>query len=249
MIPTNNPFVILFKLATRGRPADFIEAMDALYSHAADHNNLHVLITCGDDDLTMNNPEMIEKVRQYKNAHILFGENSSKMQATNRDLDLQNQPWSNWDIIVNYADDQRFIMFGFDDHIRVTMNAHFPQMDGLLHYYEPDTGSALAVQYCAGREHFEKFGFIAHPAYKSLFWDNFYQDAAKLMCKYHYVGTHIFNHLCPAYGHHNKPKDEMFLRDQSLWSADEAVYNRHRERNFDITTTPDGKHIFTLRLV
>jgi len=248
MIPSNNPFVILFKLATRGRPGEFMEAMQSLYSNAADHNNMHVLITAGEDDPTMNNPEMIRFVKDYKNAHLIFGENSSKSQATNRDLDLKNQPWSNYDIILNYSDDQRFIMYNFDNEIRTTMNAQFPEFDGLLHYFEPDTGSALAVQYCAGRAFFEKFGFIAHPAYKSLFWDNWYQDVAKLMCKYHYVGTHIFDHLCPAYGHHNKPRDAMFDRDQNFWNEDEATYYKHKARNFDLSTDENGQLKFTLRL-
>ncbi len=248
MKPNTVPFTILFKLATKGRPSDFIEAMESLYSNAADHNNMHVLITAGEDDLTMNNPEMIERVKKYQNAHLIFGENSSKSQATNRDLDLKNQPWSNWDILVNYADDQRFITYDFDNHIRTTMNTCFPEFDGLLHYFEPDTGSALAVQYCAGRAFFDKFGFIAHPQYKSLFWDNYYMEAAKIMCKYHYVGTHIFNHLCPAYGHHNKPRDAMFDRDQGYWTHDENIYHKHMARNFDLVTDESGQIKFNLIL-
>lgn len=240
MIPTNNPFVLLFKLATRGRPADFIEAMDSLYANAADHDNMHVLITAGEDDPTMNNSEMIERVKGYKNAHLLFGENSSKTQATNRDLDLKDQPWSGWDIILNYADDQRFVMYGFDNLVRTSMNSLFPEFDGFLHLHEPDCGPALPVMYCAGRLFFDKFGFIAHPQYKSLWWDNWYADVAKLMCKYHYIGTHVFNHLCPAYAQYNKPRDEMFNRDQGLWTWDENIYKKHKARGYDITTDENG---------
>ncbi len=240
--------IILFKLATRGRRNDFFETMESIYDNVADKENMHVLITAGEDDLAMNDPEVIERVKRYKNAHLIFGENTSKSQATNRDMDLKDMPWSDWDILINTADDQRFIFYGFDDIVRNTMLQQFPNMDGFIHLFEPDAGAALAVLYCAGRKYFEMFGFIAHPAYKSLFWDNFYQDTAKLMGKYFYVPDHLFNHLCPAYTHHGKPRDEMFNRDQALWSFDEAVYYKHRDRNYDITTDVNGQFKFTLNM-
>lgn len=239
--------IILFKLATRGRPSDFFETMESIYNNVADKENMHVLITCGTDDLSMNNTDVIERVNGYKNAHLLFGENTSKSQATNRDMDLNGMPWSSWDILINTADDQRFIFYGFDDIVRLTMKQQFPNMDGFIHLYEPDAGAALAILYCAGRKFFEKFGFIAHPAYKSLFWDNFYHSAAQLMGKYYYVPDHLFNHLCPAYTHHGKPRDAQFERDQGYWSVDEAVYHKHRERNYDIANV-EGNFVFTLRL-
>ena len=209
---------------------------------------MYVLITAGEDDPEMNNPQMIERVKQYKNAFLIFGENSSKTQATNRDMDIKDREWCDWQILINTADDQRFIVPGFDDVIRQTMSHVFPECDGFLHLFEPDAGAALPVLYCAGRPFFETFGFIAHPQYKSLFWDNYYFEAAKIMCKYHYVGTHLFNHLCPAYGHHNKPRDAMFDRDQALWGYDENVYHKHRSRNFDLTTDENGKIKFNLIL-
>lgn len=232
----NTPAKILFKLATRGRPSAFFETMDSIYGNLYDTDNMYVLITAGEDDETMNNPEVIEAVSKYKNAFLLFGENTSKSQATNRDLDIKGREWCDWDIIINTADDQRFIFKGFDEIVRHEMDRAYPDMDGFLHFFEPDTGTALAVMYCAGRKYFERFGFIAHPAYKSLFWDNYYMDTAKILGRYTYVATHIFNHLCPAYGHYNKPRDAMFDRDQALWGHDEAVFHRHMARNYDLVT-------------
>jgi len=242
------PAKILFKLATRGRANDFFEAIDSIYHNVWDLKNFHILVTAGEDDYTMNNEEVKGKLRIYDHLTIIFGENSGKVQATNRDMDLKDQVWSDWDILINTADDQRFIQPGFDDFIRVTMANIFPENDGFLHLYEPDAGAALPVLYCAGRKFYEVFNFIAHPQYKSLFWDNYYFECAKLMKKYHFVGTHIFNHLCPAYTHHNKPRDAMFDRDQALWGYDENVFYKHKGRGYDLSIDDNGKFKFNLIL-
>lgn len=241
----NEKSKILFKVASKGRPSDLFETLDSIYETVSDKENMYVLLTLGEDDLSVNNKEVIDRFNSYKNLYYIFGENTGKVQATNKDMDLVDMPWSDWDILINSADDQRFIYYGFDELVRQTMEANFPDNDGFIHLWEPDAGAALPVLYCAGRKHFEIFGFIAHPQYKSLWWDNFYFSCAKLMAKYVYVDIHVFNHLCPAYLHHGKPKDSMFLRDQGLWGYDENVYRKHEKRNFDLTIE-DGKWKFNL---
>lgn len=232
MIPGNNPTKILFKYPSKGRPERFIGGMDSIYQYASDKTNLHVLVTCADYDETMNNPEMIAKIASYPNTTVIFGENTSKIQVINRDFDKPGV-WNDFDILICMSDDMRFNVFGFDDMIRVDMNAHFPNMDGLLHYPDQDAKEHLATMYIAGRYWFERRGrMIYHSSYKSLWCDNEEQDVAKICGKYKYCGYQINVHLNPAYGH--LERDALFEKDQSYWNEDEKNYYERKARNFDL---------------
>lgn len=227
------PLFILFKYATKGRPERFFDGLDTIYNNIVDKENFHVLVTAGEDDATMNNDEVINRIAaNYPNTTILFGENTGKVTATNRDFDVQGV-WSDFDILINMADDQRFTLTGFDNIIRLDMSNFFPELDGLLHYPDQDALDRVPVLYVAGKKYFERRGrLIAWPEYKSLFWDNDDMEYSKLIGKYQYINNRMFDHLCPAYGY--LERDIIFNRDQDLWQFDENVFNRRKSENFGL---------------
>ncbi len=207
----NEPFKILFKYPSRNRPERFFASLDSLVNNVADKAYYHVACTLDTDDETMNNDEVIKRLYEYENVSIQWGLSKSKIHAINR-----NVPDYPFDIIVNHSDDMIFNLYGFDQCIRVDMNAHFPNFDGILHYPDQDAKDWLATMYIAGKNFYNKFGFIYDNQFKSLWCDNLVQKVAQAMGKYKYCGYQINVHLNPAYGH--LEKDSMFWNNSSYFS-------------------------------
>lgn len=208
----------LFKFPSKGRPERFFISLDSIVDNIVDKDYYHVACTLDEDDLTMNNPEIIERINSYPNTSIQWGASTSKINAVNRSM-----PDIPFDIIINMSDDMVFNLYGFDVHIGVDMLTHFPNFDGLLHYPDQDAKEFLATMYIAGVNFYMKFGFIYDPNFRSVWCDNLIQTVAIYLEKYKYCGYQINLHLNPAYGH--LPKDEMFERQQSEWNYDQALHD------------------------
>lgn len=225
----NQPLFILFKYPSRGRPGRFFKSLDSIVHNIGDVDYYHVSCTLDEDDPTMNNPEVVERIGSYKNVSIEWGLSESKIHAVNRSM-----PDRPWDILVNMSDDMIFNLYGFDVAIKTDMLAHFPDLDGLLHYPDQDAKQALATMYIAGRKWWEfRDKKIYHPSYKSLWCDNEEMIVAQICGKYFYCGYQINIHLNPAYGH--LERDAMFDIQQGHWPEDESNFNARRLRNFDLT--------------
>lgn len=218
---------ILIKFPTRGRPERFFNAMDSIVSNLYDTDNYEIQVTADADDESMASQEVFEKIKAYKNTHVLYGKSISKIHAVNRDM----EHFKDWQIVIVMSDDMRFTFYGFDQIIRQEfLDGDF---DKLLHLPDQDAKAALATMYIAGRTFYDRFGYIYHPSYKSLFCDNEVQDRAKALGVYRYVNcSGVVTHLNPAYGH--LPKDTMFNEQQSHWNEDEANYYARKARNFEL---------------
>jgi hypothetical protein len=224
----NNPPFKLFKFPSRGRPERFFKSLDSLVDNISDRDHYHISCTLDNDDPTMNNPEVIDRINKYSNISIGWGLSESKIHAINRSM-----PDIDWDILFCHSDDMIFTLYGFDVNVGNDMISHFPNFDGLLHYPDQDAKEALATMYIAGRKWWELRGKnIYHPSYKSLWCDNEEMIASQKMGKYKYCGYQINVHLNPAYGH--LVRDEMFNIQQGHWPEDEANFHARQAINFDL---------------
>lgn len=219
---------ILFKLPSRGRPERFFKALDSIIDNVRDLDNYHVSCTLDTDDELMNSEEVISKIRTRKNVSIEWGLSTSKIHAVNRNI-----PEIGWDIICIGSDDIFFNVFGFDEMIRMEFNQHFPNGDGYLHFKEKDSGAALCVMTCCDKKYFDRFGYIYHPDYLSLWADNEQMEVAKKLGRYVYIPYDIMDHKNPAYGY--LEKDEMFISQQKIgWTTDQQTYNKRKAKNFGL---------------
>lgn len=224
----SEPFKILIKYPSRNRPERFFDGLDNIHQFAVDKDYFHISCTLDEDDETMSNNSVVARVNEYPNTSIEWGKSKSKIDAVNRSI-----PDYPFDILVCFSDDMRFNILGFDQMIRVDMNAHFPNFDGLLHYPDQDAKEYLATMYVAGKNWWEfRNKNIYHPTYKSLWCDNEEQLVAQMCGKYKYLGYQINVHLNPAYGH--LERDTMFNEQQSHWNDDEKNFNERKKRNFDL---------------
>lgn len=226
------PFKVLVKYTSRGRKERFFEGMETIYNLCSQPDHIRVLVTADIDDPAMYNDEVRDRIAAYKNTHLIFGVSESKIHAINRDFDLLPDEWKDWQILVNFSDDMRFTIFGWDDLIRVDYNANCPAFDSFFHYIDPDTRGALATLYVAGRLFFDRFGYVYHPSYKSLWADNEVEDVAKKLGKWFSPGYSIYFHSNPAYGHYTR--DALFDTQQNFWGEDEANYYARKAINFNL---------------
>lgn len=222
----SNPPFKLFKFPSRGRPERFFKSLDSIVNNISDKDYYHIACTLDEDDATMNNQEVIDRINSYEHTSIQWGVSTSKIHAVNRSM-----PDIEWDILFNHSDDMIFTVHGFDVSVGVDMMTHFPDFDGLLHYPDQDAKEALATMYIAGKNFYNKFNFIYDPRFLSLWCDNLVQDVAIHLGKYKYCGYQINLHLNPAYGH--LERDEMFDIQQGHWGHDEALYLSTKEKGLN----------------
>jgi hypothetical protein len=211
---------ILFKYTTRSRPELFKRGMDSIIDNCVSEN-YQILVSVDENDTTMFGME-----EQYKNnSKVVFckGVNNNKIFAINRDMNVI----TDWDILVNMSDDMVFTQRGFDAHIR----GEFDNLDQCLHFPDGNRNDLMTMS-IFGRNYYERFGYIYHPDYISLYCDNEAMEVAKILGCYKYVNKEIFHHLHPAYG---KAKlDTQYTHTESFSNADLTTYLKRRNANFGL---------------
>ncbi len=224
---------ILFKYATRSRPQLFHRGMKSIINNCQS-DNYTILVSYDKDDETMSSV----RDAHYPNTVLVEGTSKNKIDAINRDIEMIDD----WDILVNMSDDMLFTKKGFDEVIRnnfaldlsmecgVSYRARY-NLDQCLHFPDGNRNDLITMS-VMGREYYNRFNYIYHPDYKSLYCDNEQTDVSMVLGKYKYVEEDIVHHLHPAYG---KAKlDTQYVHTESLGGEDKITYERRRENHFDL---------------
>lgn len=221
---------ILIKMPTRERPVKFAKCIINLYEHIARKDLCQILISADENDETM---KAYREISDGKLIKILYGESNNKIHACNRDINEFNY---DWDILIHTSDDMDFVRPGFDEIIRCDMRENFPDTDGVLHYNDGFQKSIIMTMSIMGRKYYDRFGYVYHPDYKSLWCDNEATSVARILGKYKYMGDKkiLFYHNHHIWG--RSFNDALYKRndDRSLWDYDEKVFNERLERGFDL---------------
>lgn len=207
---------ILFKFASRSRPAKFYAALDNIISKLANKTDYTILCSLDEDDATMPAEMVRQKAVLYpSNILSVHGKSANKIHAINRDMHLV----SKWDILVNMSDDMSFIVDGFDDIIRDDFAGNF---DRFLHYNDGNQKSNVATMSIMGRQYYDRFNYIYHPSYKSVWCDVEQTDVAVMLGKYKYMGDDkvIFRHLHPAWGLSEYDAQYRASENLDVWGED-----------------------------
>lgn len=240
------PSHILVKYASRSRPERFFEGLHNLLDYAANREAITVFCILDRDDHSMFrdnfpsqrcNREMTEHAVKFANVIFDWGSSRSKIHAINRPI----PEGINWDILVNFSDDMRFTVRGWDEHVREGFRCNPP--DAWLHFPDSSAKGMLSTMSIMDKAYYNRDGYVYYPSYWSLWCDNEAQDIAKMRGRYIYMGTQIFDHYHPAYGH--VPWDEQYERQQKFWGEDELLYLYRKSHNFFLNETqhtdPDSK--------
>lgn len=217
---------ILVKFPTRGRLFKFFTVLDQYYSMANDVGNINFLITLDVDDTTMNNPDVIEMFKKYKNLTYVFGDSKTKVEAVNRDVDIIND----WDILLLASDDMIPKVKGYDNIIRNNMKKYFPNTDGVLWFNDGYQQRKLNTLCILGRKYYERFNYIYNPGYKSVWCDNEFMEVANILKKQTYFDEVIIKHEHPDWGFGNI--DNIHISNIQNQLSDKMTFESRKQKNF-----------------
>ena len=220
------PYRILVKVPTRERPKQFNERvhrmidMQAVRPGSEGGYTSEYLFAVDDDDagtLALKFPAKL----------LAKGPRASKIEACNRGV--AEADW--WDIVVLASDDMLCQVQGWDEIIRSDMEAHFPDTDGCL-WYPDGHQDRLCTLPVMGRKYFDRFGYIYHPSYKSLWADNEQHQVADGMGKLWRSDQVLFRHMHPAWG--TAKKDALYTLNESLDRVDRLNFDKRKAAGFPI---------------
>ena len=214
---------LLIKFPTRSRPEKFFEVMDLYYSYAEDIDNVLFVISCDIDDSTMNNHNVISRINNYKNTKVYFSQNRSKIQAVNA-----NMPAEGWDVLLLASDDMIPQKRGYDKIITENMIKYYPDTDGVL-WFPDGYRNDLNTLSIMGKKYYDRFGYIYHPAYFSLWCDNEFQEVAEKLGKQTRIDDTIIKHCHVGWGHGKR--DDLFFRNNTL-ESDMRVFQQRKALGF-----------------
>jgi hypothetical protein len=217
---------ILCKFPSRSRPEKFKQVFSLYKSMASGKHDLIFVLSFDSDDESMNNDDMKRWLsEQGSNVHWFYGNSTSKISAVNADMD---RGWD-FDILLLASDDMIPVKSGYDDTIAKDMLEHFPDFDGVLHYNDGLRGDKLNTLCILGKPYFDRFGYIYHPSYISVFADNEFTEVSYALGKARYIDKVIIQHRWMEQG-----KDVLYQRNESqmLYQKDNMVYCLRKSRGF-----------------
>jgi hypothetical protein len=216
---------ICYSFASRQRPQRFFDTLDNIIAMSAS-NDYFIVAKLDDDDMTMNDPLIKERLLSYPMVIVKWGMSTSKIHAINRDLvDIPA-----FDIIVCASDDMRFRTIGFDNIIRQYMPA---DLDGYVHLMDDYAQDRVCTVDIKGRKHFERRGKKIYVGdYYSMWADDEETEVAKILGIYILVPDVHLEHL--HYTNDRKAvKDELYWRNDT-YNKDKVVFEQRKARNFDL---------------
>lgn len=226
---------ILVKFPTRSRPHKFLMTLKG-YMDKQITDKVQYLITIDEDDTTMNNPLILDKLKEMPNVTYHVGTSTSKIHAINRDMHKAKH----WDICVLASDDMICQWAGWDQRIITDMQENFPETFGTLYYWDGDAstrrhndGKGLCTMCILGSRYFDAFGYIYHSSYISLWSDNEYTEVAQRMGAMYKSTDVLFKHDHHSNNNRLRP-DRLMIQTQSFYTVDGENYKKREAINFGL---------------
>lgn len=216
---------LLVKFPTRSRPEKFFNTLDQYYNLLSGKRSVQFLITCDNDDITMNNDVVKTRLATYKNLTIKFGNHKSKIEAINADLDA-----TKFQVVLLASDDMIPVVEGYDDIILDKMMSTFPDFDGIVWFNDGVQGNQLNTLCILGYTYYNRFNYIYNPEYKSLWCDTEFTIVGNMLGKQKYFDQVLIKH-----DHHSVigiGNDELYIANERFESADRAVFAARQQKNF-----------------
>lgn len=216
---------ILIKFPTRERAGKFREVVSK-YIEMQETENVLYFITLDSDC-----PHLDQYIEICQQLGLMYsvGESKGKIHACNRDMNDPQLPA--WDIVVLASDDMIPQKRGWDKTLIEEMQTHFPDTDGVLYHWDGYT--TLNTMCILGRKYFDRFGYIYHPSYLSLFCDNEFMEVSRALGKEKYFEEVLFKHEHWSNNPHVKP-DNLMRKNERLYNTDKANYEKRKAIGFEL---------------
>ena len=217
---------LLIKFPTRSRKNKFFKVLRQYQNMCEDLDNTHFLITLDNDDESMNPLDVEDIFNTFKNIKVIYGTSDSKIHAVNRDIELVNE----WDIVLLASDDMTPNVKGYDNIIRNKMKEFYPDTDGILWFNDGHMGNKLNTLSILGKKYYDRFGYIYHPEYKSVWSDNEFMMVGNLLGKQTYFDEVIIEHEHPDWGYGGR--DDIHQINSKNENHDRLLFTKRKENNF-----------------
>lgn len=214
---------ILVKYPTKGRGLKAVQTIKGYYDNAKDNSNITYLVSVDIDDVTMKKAK-----EMLPFATVIEDRSTSKIHACNRDIDKIAEPW---DILVLASDDMICEKEGWDNYLRTAMDSCFPDTDGVLWFNDGFVGNKLNTMSILGKKYYERFNYIYHPSYKSLFSDNEFMEVADKLKKQRYFEMVLFRHQHPA-NTNEAANDATYRFNDKYYVEDKTNYFKRKISGF-----------------
>ena len=166
-------------------------------------------------------------IEQYDNVTMFYGNNKSKIEAINADLDNVD-----FDILLLASDDMIPVVKGYDTIIKNNMSKLYPDTDGVLWFNDGYQGNKLNTLCILGKKYYDRFGYIYNPEYISVWSDNEFMDVGNILGKQTYFDEVIIQHQHPDWGFGER--DMVHTNNLVNESKDRQTYIKRKEKNFYI---------------
>jgi hypothetical protein len=195
---------------------------------------LHIewMISMDSDDPSMNNEEVRETFDKMiafgTDLKYFYGNSTTKIQAINADMEKANP---HWEVLFLAQDDMIPIAQDWDEKMVNLVKAHWPDLDGAV--WPPDgygNSQTVATVILMGRNWYERFNYIYHPEYISVYCDNEFTDVALSYNKIVRVEDKIVEHKWIGVN----GRDELCDRNESAsrYNADRELFVRRTLAGF-----------------
>lgn len=217
---------ILVKIPTRSRGSKIVSFVKDLIDKTEELDRVQILISCDVDDPTMGAGVVTDLVALGP-VKVVKGESKSKIHACNRDIELADP----WDIVVLVSDDMIPTAKGWDNVVRYQMTKHYPDTDGALWFHDGHQNRICTLS-ILGRKYFDRFGYLYHPDYVSLWCDNEFTEVAMRAGKMVFSSIVLFYHAHPMWTGERSKMDPLYQHNETFYHADKAVFDRRKAQNF-----------------
>jgi hypothetical protein len=213
----------LFKFPSRGRPDKFKATLVKHIECLSNEHEYKFIFSFDNDDEKMNNDNVKNFISNLDiNYEIYYGDNKNKIEAINANLENQD-----FDILVLIADDMIPTRKNYDIIISDIFDGAPKGLDSTVHFYTARWANLLDIWNIMGKNYYDRFKYIYHPEYKSIFCDNEYTEIATILdCR-------IFSMESPFY-HDNITDDETNNKNWQFNHEDWLVYENRKKNNYNL---------------
>jgi hypothetical protein len=117
---------------------------------------------------------------------------------------------------------------------------HFKDTDGVIYHWDGDNatknhdnGKGLNTMCIVGKKYYNRFGYLYHPEYKSLWCDNEFTDVSRILNKEFKNDKILFKHEHFSNNSNIKP-DNLMKKTQSFFKEDEQIFLKRKSINFGL---------------
>lgn len=224
---------LLIKYPTRSRPEQFLSVLTKMVNTSKHPELLTFLVSFDVDDESMNGAILQRASQIHNGITFVAGTSRNKVHAINRDMEMAGE----WDIVLVASDDMIPQVEGWDEIIREGFKTasigsetaiEHNNLDQCLWFFDGHQ-HRICTLVVMGKDRYNKFNYIYHPDYVSLWCDNEWTEVNQPVKN----ETILFKHEHPAWGG-GLEMDALYQRNEGYFKLDEATYMRRKSLNFPI---------------